>query len=73
MRHNALKESGLLYISAKLAADAVCQIYPNVKDWWKSEKLYTEKEIFINSYSKISNRPARELAKILKELGRLES
>lgn len=73
MRYDALKEAGLLYVSAKLAAEAVCQIYPNVKDWWKSEKLYTEKEIFINSYSKISNRPARELAKVLKELGRVES
>ena len=71
IRFSALKEAGLLYVSSKLAADALSQIYPNVKEWWESEKVVEEREIFVNSYSKISNHPARELAKILRTVSSL--
>jgi len=73
IRYRALEEAGLLYLSANLAAEALSRIYPDVKEWWKSNKVVAEKKIFINSYSKISNRPARELATILKKVDCLES
>jgi putative transferase (TIGR04331 family) len=73
IRYLALQDVGLLYISSQMLSESLCRIYPNVQGWWKHQEVDAERKVFISSYSKISRRPARELAKVMKKLGSLET
>jgi putative transferase (TIGR04331 family) len=56
-----LSEAGVFFSDAEQCAEHVNEIWANVSQWWKAEKVQNAVEVFANEFAYVGERPLREL------------
>lgn len=68
VRYQNLIDAGIIYTNTELAVAGISEIMQDLSSWWRNERIIRARINFVAYYSRISKRPARELAALLKNL-----
>ncbi len=68
VRYQNLIDAGIVYTNAESAVVGISEIMQDLTSWRRNERLIRARIDFVTYYSRISKRPARELATLLKNL-----
>jgi len=62
-----LVQVGIVHLTPESAAQKINEIWDNVDSWWRSGEIQNARREFCSQYARTSNKPVRELRKILLE------
>jgi putative transferase (TIGR04331 family) len=65
--YELLISAGIVHLTPESAAAKINEIWGDVDSWWKSHGVQNTREIFCHEYARASNKPIRELKRLLLE------
>ena len=65
--YELLISAGIVHLTPESAASKINEIWEDVDSWWRSPEVQSAREIFCGEYARTSQKPIRDLRKLLLE------
>jgi putative transferase (TIGR04331 family) len=63
--YNLLVDVGIIHLTPESAALKINEVWGDVESWWNSREVQSARELFCSRYARTSDKPIRDLKKIL--------